>query len=799
MSIKSKLPVADCVAIVGILGMLIWFCDGMILFGQIPFFRDLATYFYPIKYSVAQAFQAGSLPLWDKHMAAGFPLMAGLQSAVFYPPTWAFYLLRFFNAVRFAFVFHYVLAATGGYVLFRSWKSPPFVSVLGAVLFAFSGTMVSLTNLLNHFQSAVWLPWVVFFWERALRTRRWKDFVIFAIAGLCQLLAGSPEVFLFSIGLLMLDGFRIRAETHGPLYPLFVLLGAGLLIMGLGMVQLLPTAELILQSRRDQPIPAVEALAWSLQPSGLIGLLLPTLEADSSLSVGVRLLLTDGVPLFLSHYIGLIGLLGLCCWFKTARRGERLTMTVLVALSMVLAFGRYTPVYPFLFQWLPLFHVIRFPEKFFFVTFALLVFAIVRGITSVSNRNEFPICSLVASGAFIFWMVVYAILRTRLQPLENFLHWVKGGQPPDLVNPQTIAAILVALEKQIAISFALALLFFLNWRGLLRGSLFQPLIILTVFFDLSSANKPLHFLRHDNLITKVSRILDDPPADHGRLFYYPPGDNLHPSFMRVAGNPSSEKATEIALNNLLPNTGLLYGFEYFQDIDALGRRSYTDFLNFINALPVDDRGKLLRVLNVKYVVAFHALKVNGIHLVREFPEHYSALYEVSGSVPRAYIVGGTSSHRDPFDVLRRLSSKSFDPSKEVIVDAAVHLAPSGGQHGEVAITDYQDRKVNIHARLDSPGILVLTDSYYPGWKVFVDQQEKEILRANYLFRGVELTPGNHTVEFVYDPASFRIGLAISLITAVLVLAIPMSARLWRAGVIMQYRSAPAQIRSVGVR
>ena len=49
--------------------------------------------------------------------------------------------------------------------------------------------------------------------------------------------------------------------------------------------------------------------------------------------------------------------------------------------------------------------------------------------------------------------------------------------------------------------------------------------------------------------------------------------------MRVAGNPTYEKATEIALNNLLPNAGMLYGFEYFQDIDALGSRGYTDFLN----------------------------------------------------------------------------------------------------------------------------------------------------------------------------------------------------------------------------
>ena len=286
----------EFLAIAALSAMVIWFCDEMIFSQKIPFFRDLVTYFYPIKFSVAEAFKAGSLPMWDQHMATGFPIMAEFQSAVFYPPSIAFYLLPFFTAVRFIFVFHYAIAAIGSYILFRSWKSPVYVALIGAVLFAFGGTMVSLTNLLNHFQSAVWLPWIIYFWESAVRDKRARNVAIFTIIALCQLLAGSPEIFLLSIGLALLDAIRLHREdqSHGLFRATIVLLGSGFVIMGLGMVQLLPTAELVMQSRRDQPIPVAEALAWSLQPSSLIGLLLPTLEADSSLSVGVRLLLTDG-------------------------------------------------------------------------------------------------------------------------------------------------------------------------------------------------------------------------------------------------------------------------------------------------------------------------------------------------------------------------------------------------------------------------------------------------------------------------------------------------------------------------
>ncbi|HKA33162.1 MAG TPA: YfhO family protein, partial [Candidatus Binatia bacterium] len=75
-------------------------------------------------------------------------------------------------------------------------------------------------------------------------------------------------------------------------------------------------------------------------------------------------------------------------------------------------------------------------------------------------------------------------------------------------------------------------------------------------------------------------------------------------------------------------------------------------------------------------------------------------------------------------------------------------------------------RVDINASLDAPGILVLADSYYPGWRVYVDGKEGEILRANLFFRGVKLAPGEHRVEFRYEPRSFQIGLWISLATLV---------------------------------
>jgi uncharacterized membrane protein YfhO len=89
--------------------------------------------------------------------------------------------------------------------------------------------------------------------------------------------------------------------------------------------------------------------------------------------------------------------------------------------------------------------------------------------------------------------------------------------------------------------------------------------------------------------------------------------------------------------------------------------------------------------------------------------------------------------------------------------------------------EYSPNQVKIEVALDQDGYLVLSDTYYPGWRAYVDGEEKEILRANYAFRAVPLESGRHTVLFKYDPLSFKVGLAISLATwGAIVLALVVS-------------------------
>src|SRR5262249_30406401 len=145
------------------------------------------------------------------------------------------------------------------------------------------------------------------------------------------------------------------------------------------------------------------------------------------------------------------------------------------------------------------------------------------------------------------------------------------------------------------------------------------------------------------------------------------------------------------------------------------------------------------------------------------------LYKISGSVPRTYVVNKGKVVKEFADVLRSLSDPEFDPAEEVVVEDNVIIQPNRPLQATATIVRYEDTVVVIHVNSNDDGVLVLADSYYPGWHAHVDGKKTKILRANHFFRGVSIPAGRHVVEFKYDPQSFRLGLFVSLLTVFCIL------------------------------
>lgn len=125
-----------------------------------------------------------------------------------------------------------------------------------------------------------------------------------------------------------------------------------------------------------------------------------------------------------------------------------------------------------------------------------------------------------------------------------------------------------------------------------------------------------------------------------------------------------------------------------------------------------------------------------------------------------------------------LRNPDFDLRHEVILEKPIpdYLVNSLNssvldENSKSEITSYSANKVLIHTSSDSDSLLVLTDSYYPGWKAFVDGKETTIYRADSLVRTIFVPSGDHNIEFSYLPQSFVMGILISLTTTILLAGI----------------------------
>jgi hypothetical protein len=159
-----------------------------------------------------------------------------------------------------------------------------------------------------------------------------------------------------------------------------------------------------------------------------------------------------------------------------------------------------------------------------------------------------------------------------------------------------------------------------------------------------------------------------------------------------------------------------------------------------------------------------------------------AVFENPHALPRAYRV--TGAFRAPDGVrgaLRAMLGGEFDPRRHVLLDAPfgwlVQAAASGRQDrkAEVEIVDYGEESVVLRTRGARPGVVVLTDAYFPGWRATLDGAPVPLLRANLAFRAVVVPRGEHVIEMRYQPASWRWGLALAGIAAA-----GLGVALWRA-------------------
>lgn len=172
-------------------------------------------------------------------------------------------------------------------------------------------------------------------------------------------------------------------------------------------------------------------------------------------------------------------------------------------------------------------------------------------------------------------------------------------------------------------------------------------------------------------------------------------------------------------------------------------------------------------------VAVYPQALPGLRIYQLSGSGTVALHHNDAVTPRAYTVGGFTVEPDLDRALEQITQDSFDPTRSVVVDRAPAGVGSGmpGPAGPAPrITRYENNKVDLSVTMQRAGLLVLSDSIYPGWKATVDGKDAEVLRADGLFRAVALPAGSHEVKFSFVPASLLIGFGISLVSLIALIA-----------------------------
>ncbi len=576
-----------------------------------------------------------------------------------------------------------------------------------------------------------------------------------------------------------------------------------ILFLSLSAIQLFPFLELFHHSIRGNGISYQEATVWSFAPKDILLFFLPDaygyfldMKKYWVSQCWFKTLYTGGLPFIL----GLIYFLTphpspLPQWGEGIRRGplstsgererglgrDRKLFSILMLFSIFLSLGHYNPLYLFVFKYIPFFNGIRYPVKFLYIF--ILVLSITAGLgfqrlTELSKesehkrrRNLFIIFSLICGSLLLFLVLGH-------KEIEHFL------KLREIDFPQ-FNHLSINLFHAKRFFFYLALFFLLirigievKWKGWVN--------ILILFFLTADLFGNMGFYGKERTTDyfQKTRILEMISADKDHLRIFSTGKTIAMDTPVVMATPSP---LNVLREKHLPSFNLIYRLHDIWGIDVIRSKRSDDLYKAFIGAPSISATRLIDLYGIKYVVSVTPLdgdsrfeliyaRTEGLQGRREdlLKENTIKLYKNLGSSPRAWLAK-TFKVLDSKAILSKMTQKEFHPDQEVLLEEEPpHPFPlprtgEGEVRGQdslasrVEILSETNNRLELLAKSTEDDFLILSDTYYPGWRVYVDGNPQKIYQANYAFRAVPLSAGAHQVKFIYDPMSFKLGAGITFL------------------------------------
>lgn len=733
--------------------------------------RDLGPYFIPPRFFWVESIKQGHFPLWNPYQFSGHPFFANPQHGVFYPIHILFFILPFDIAFNSIIVLHFFLGGLFTYLFLRDLKAKSSGALLSGLTFMLSGYLLSVHSLLTILLSSVWTPFIMMFFRRAIQGKEFKNEILTAVMITISFLGGGIEIVYgnFIVLFMMVIFSPLNESVQKSLggislfgQRLKVLFMVILLFLFLSAIQLIPFLELYHHSIRGKGISYQEATTWSFAPKDLLLFFLPDaygyfldMKKYWVSQCWFKTLYTGGLPFILSSIFFVFG-------------KERKLFLVLMIFSIFFALGHYNPLYPFVFQYLPFFNGIRYPAKFLYIFILTLSMTTGLGFQRLMElsppregkrlKNIFTLLSLFCGLSLLFLVIghekISYILKTNEFdfPRYNFLS-------VNLFNGKRFFFYLTLFFLFLRIGLEV------KWKEWIKmGLIFFLITDLFGNMGFYGREKTSDYFQKTKIIERISS-----DQDHFRVFSTP--KTISQDTTPLIHDPNT---LNLLKEKHLPSMNLLYRLHDIWGIEVIRLKRLDDLYRLLISAPSISSTHLINLYGVRYVVSVTPLdedkrfelidaRVEGLKGDQEdlLKENTIKLYRIRDPILRAWLVKDFKM-MSPEAMLIRMASKEFHPDQEVLLEEEPRFNPFEKKgkrvEGEIKLIHESNNRIRLLVKASEDAMLVLNDTYFPGWKVYVDGKRRNIFRANYTFRAVALRGGTHQIEFIYEPMSFKLGM-----------------------------------------
>ncbi|MBI2472842.1 MAG: YfhO family protein [Planctomycetes bacterium] len=795
----------DAIYITALFILTIIFFEQMIFHNKILLLRDTFCDYVPWRNFARESIRNGVMPLWNPYSSLGQPFIAFPQTAVFYPLNLMFYTLPIITALRWFIVLHIFLAGVFMYILMRHWNVVRIAAFVSAIVFMFNGMIISRLEFLTIISTIVWVPLLFYLLDSAIEKRSLWYGCITGITMSIQILAGHSQTFyyvylslgLYWIAMIMLNAFATK-DIKSILKPLFILPLATIVAVTLSMIQLLPALELTgLSFRAENFNPQMQDA--SLHPFHLFTFLIPYLFGIpgymnvfwgitlaefwmGSFYVGIFSLILSFLAMIVSFFHKRCKMLNAYSCNNGCANNFKLTafFSALTILLILLASGIYTPVYSVFYAYIPFFDKFRWPSRIMeMAVFSLTIvagigthyfFSIIQNTKNIHGKGtdsclRLVLKILVISDAIIIILFLLGLfIPTKILPLiTEYINTINFETIPTSLETRYSQMIMGYMYMLIFLNAGI-ILFILGITRMINYKTIHVLIPLIIVSDLFFMFKDLNYYSNADVYeSKPDRInYFESDKDLFRV------GSLYGKSQQILYGLRDESAFLWAKSVLIGETSLSNHIFKILGGGELKINTHMEFMNFLTAISNSSnkiRNNILKVLNVKYTIVSEDMSKRVDYnlfnkaIILKYDKHFL----------RIFVVGKATVLNNKDEIFGKLSSEGFDPFSEIIVESRnvdVKDLSSAGKEikYEIKKIDYSPNKINIDIELDNNGFLVLSDTYYPGWKAHIDDKETVIYKTDYILRSIFLEKGTHNVEFVYDPVSFKIGYITTLST-----------------------------------